>query len=270
MASNGYSNVEDKGFVSFGGALEEGAWKDISIKKHDSEDMLALSPVATTPVAVQWKLAGTWGIRTLVRAMSVGNTVELDKEWDAAQRSFSAGVASEEDHREPAHRAAAGRIRTALLSGAGTIQTQLDLDGEFDFGQTQLLLVEEKDLAADVKLTGLGPKLERIREATLALGKGIGREPGKNRAKARSLRIRDALQECSGAFNGIHDSLVWAIAHTPSGPDRDTLERLLAPFQALLDRYPKVPATTADDAKGAPEPAPTVPDAKGTPGTKIS
>lgn len=144
-----------------------------------------------------------------------------------------------------------------------------DLDGEFDFGQTQLLLVEEKHLAADVKLTGLGPKLERIREATLALGKGFGREPGKNRKKARSLRIRDALQECSGAFNGIHNGLVWAIAYTPSGPDRDTLEKLLAPFQALLDRYPNIPATAAGAAKGAPEPAPTVPDAKDTAGAKI-
>ena len=266
MPSNGYSNVEDKGFVSFAGAFEEGAWKDISIKNHDSEDMLALSPFATTPVAVQWKLAGTWGIRTLVQAMSVANTVELDKEWDAAQRSFAASIASEEDHQDPEHRAAAGRLRTALLSGAGTIQTQLDLDGEFDFGQTQLLLVEAKALAADVKLTGLGPKLERIREATLALGKGIGREPGKNRAKARSLRIRDALQVCSGAFNGIHNGLVWAIAHTPSGSDRDTLEKLLEPFQALLDRYPRIPVTAVDDAKG--DPAPVVPDAKDTPGAK--
>jgi hypothetical protein len=129
------------------------------------------------------------------------------------------------------------------------------------------LLVEEKALAADVKLTGLGSKLERIREATLALGKGIGREPGKNRAKARSLRIRDALQACSGAFNDIHNGLVWAIAHTPSGPDHDKLEKLLEPFQALLDRYPKIPATAAGDATA--EPAPTVPDTKDTPGTKI-
>ncbi len=117
MARNGYSSIDDKGYVSFASAFEEGAWKDISIKKHDSENMLAVSAFATTPLAVKWKLAGIWGIRTLVQAMSVGNTVELDQEWDAAQRSFSSSVAAEEDHQDPAHRAAAGRIRTALLSG---------------------------------------------------------------------------------------------------------------------------------------------------------
>jgi hypothetical protein len=267
MAGNGYGNVVDTGFLSFAGALEEGAWKDISIKKHDSEEMLASTPLVTTPVAVKWKLTSAWGIRALVAAMSVGNTADLDKEWDAAQRAFAAGVASEEDHQDPAYRAAAGRIRTALLSGAGTIQTQSDLDKEVDFGQKQLLLAEQKDLAADLKLTGLGPRLERIRAATLALGKGIGREPGKNRAPARSLRIRDALRECSGAFNLVHDDLVWAIAHTPSGPERDKLEKMLEPFQALLDRYPASPGATAGSVKPAFEPSPTETDAKDEPST---
>ena len=269
MARNGYSSVDDKGYLSFAGAFEEGAWKDISIKKHDSEDMLASSPFATTPLSVKWKLAGTWAIRTLVQGMSVGNTVDLDNEWDAAQRSFSAGVASEEDHQDPAHRAAAGRVRTALLSGAGTSQTQLDLDKEFDFGKKQLLLAEEKNLAADVKLIGLGPKLDRIRAATLALGEGTGRVPGKNRAKARSARTRDALAECSAAFNGIHDDLVWAIAHTASGPDRDKLEKLLEPFQALLDRYPTSPGTAAVEAKAAPAAETPVPDVKDASDSKI-
>ena len=86
--------------------------------------------------------------------------------------------------------------------------------------------------------------------------------PGKNRAPARWARMRDALQERSAAFNSIHDDLVWSIAHTPSGPERDKLEKLLEPFQSLLDRYP---ATTAA-AKA--EPAPT-PAAKDAPGTRI-
>lgn len=263
MAGKGYSNVDDKGFVSALEAFEEGAWKEITIKKHDSDDMIALSAVASLPIAVGWKLSGLWGIRGLVAAMSVGNNIALDNEWDASQRSFAAGVASEEDHKDPAHRAAAGRIRTALLDGAGTSQTQLDLDGEFEFGKKQLRLAEEKPLAADLKLTGLLPKLERIREATVALGNGIGREPGKNRAKPRSQRIRDALQECSAAFNGIHDGLLRAIAHSASGPDRDKLEKMLEPLQALLDRSPGTAATPVA------EPAPTAPDAKDASGTKI-
>lgn len=272
MTNKGYGTVGDKGFVSFLEAFGEGDWKNIDIQPYDSEEMLLKASFVTLPALVQRKLEGTWAIRTLIQTMSVGNNAELDSEWDAAQRSFAAGVASEEDHKEPAHRAAAGRLRTALLSGAGTLQTMLDLDGEYEFGKQQLLLAEEKPLAADIALTGLGPKLERIREATVALGQGIGRVPGKNRTKARSLRIREALQECTGAFNAIHHDLEWAIAHVPSGPDRAMLERLLAPLQALLERYPATPATATDAAKAtpAPTPAPTAPDAKDAPGTTIS
>lgn len=248
MAKNGYGSVDEKGFVSFGGALEEGAWKDVSIKKYDNDEMLAVSPFVSMPMAAICKLQGTWGIRALVQAMSVGNTAELDQEWDAAQRSFAAGVASEEDHQEPAHRAAAGRIRTSMLDGAGTAQTQLDLDKEYDFGMKQLRLAEEKSLASDLKLTGLGPKLERIRTATAALREGAGGGPGKNRAPARWARIRDALQACSLTFNVVHDQLVWAIGATPSGPERDKLEQMLEPFQALLDRYPSSTAAAAPAA----------------------
>jgi hypothetical protein len=119
--------------------------------------------------------------------------------------------------------------------------------------------------------------LDRIQEATVALGEGIGRAPGKNRAPSRSLRIRDALQECSAAFNRIHDGLVWAIGHTGSGPDRDKLEKMLAPLQALLDRYPATaaagagaatPAAGAGDPKAAPAAAAT--DGKDPSGGKIS
>lgn len=274
MASNGFGSVDETGFVSAGEVFEQGPWKDIQTKKHDSDEMIAQSPFVSTPTAVVWKLSGIWGIRGLVQAMSVGNGAELDQEWDASQRSFASSVASEEDHKDPAHRAAAGRIRTALLDGAGTGQTILDLDKEYDFGVKQLRLAAEDKLAADLKLTGLAPKLERIREATAALGEGTGRAPGKNRAPSRSLRIRDALQECSAAFNQIHDGLVWAIDHTSSGPERDKLEKMLQPLQALLDRYrataaakPTSPAAPAADAKAAPPAAAT--DGKDPSGGKI-
>ena len=52
MAQNGYGGVDGKGFVSFGGAFEEGAWESVQIKKHDNEEMIALSPIASLPTAV--------------------------------------------------------------------------------------------------------------------------------------------------------------------------------------------------------------------------
>jgi hypothetical protein len=146
-----------------------------------------------------------------------------------------------------------------------------DLDGEVEFGKKQLRLLEEKALAADLKLTGLGPKMDRIREATVALDKGTGRVPGKNRAKPRSIRVREALAECAAAFNSIHDDLVWAMAHSPSGPDRDKLEKLLEPLRAALDRAPATAAATpaVDAPAPAPHPATPAPDAKDPSGTKI-
>jgi hypothetical protein len=140
----------------------------------------------------------------------------------------------------------------------------------------QLRLAAEESLAADLKLTGLAPRLERIRAATAALRAGTGRVAGKNRAPARWTRTRTALQECSATFNSIHDQLVWAIDHTASGPDRDKLEQMLEPFQALLDRYPGAgaaaaaasPAAAPEDTKAAPAAKPA--DGKDPSGGKNS
>jgi hypothetical protein len=68
---------------------------------------------------------------------------------------------------------------------------------------------------------------------------------------------------------------VWAIDHTASGPDRDKLEQMLEPFQALLDRYPGAgaaatasPAATPGDGKAAPAATPA--DGKDPSGGKNS
>jgi hypothetical protein len=42
---------------------------------------------------------------------------------------------------------------------------------------------------------------------------------------------------------------------------------MLEPFQALLDRYPRIAAKAVDDAKA--EPVPVVPDLEDAPGTKV-
>src|SRR5262249_11868563 len=87
----------------------------------------------------------------------------------------------------------------------------------------------------------------RIDETTEALARGIGRGPGEKRSLPRGKLIRLARVACVSHFNGIHSELPWPIACSRPGEERSRLEQMLAPSQALLDRYP-APA-------GAPAPA---------------
>jgi hypothetical protein len=254
MAAYGYSYVTDKGFSAFARELEQSAWKDISIKKYNVEDRKPSSPLVEAPRPVIWKLRASWCIADLDAAL--GLTTEqlmvLDAEWDAAQRALNLYLASEAEHKDADRRAAAVRLRGSLLAGAGAEQTGYTYDEEVDFGYQQLSRADKAPLEADTKLLGLAPYLKRIDHATDALAKGIGREPGKKRAAARSKRLREAVTACTTAFNAIHDELDWLLAHTPAGKHRDALEALHAPFLALLDRYP--PRATPEPEPAAPPP----------------
>jgi hypothetical protein len=248
MSGYGYSFVTDKGFLAFARELEQGAWRPISLKKYDNPDALSKAPLADAPLAVAWKLRATWGIRALSAAVGTDILIELDQEWDSAQRALSYAVSAAEEHKKKDIRRAAARVRAALLSGAGTAQTQLALEQEVDFGRNQHDLASKKPLADDVIAIGASEHLARIHEATEALAKGLGRDSNKGRAPSRARRVRDALAACSTAFNGIHEEIAWAIDHSADGDERARLAQLLAPFEKLLARYPASGGVPADDA----------------------
>lgn len=113
-------------------------------------------------------------------------------------------------------------------------------------------------LLADVTLLGLTAMRDEIHQATEALAQGIGRGPGEKRAPSRSRRIRAAVAGCATAFNGIHGQLAWMSERTPPGAARTQLEAMLAPLQALLERYPASEGAEAE-AEAPDEPTePTV------------
>jgi hypothetical protein len=95
---------------------------------------------------------------------------------------------------------------------------------------------------------GLAAVVKQIEETTEALAKALGRGPGQKRSSPRSIRLREALTECSAAFNWIHQDLAWTAEHTPPGASRTQLDNLLAPFTALLSRFPPT-----SGAKGGPQ-----------------
>jgi hypothetical protein len=254
MARYGYGYVTDKGFASFARELSEGAWKDVLIKKHDTEaePPIAKGSLKEAALPVVWKLRATWEVRALLRAMGTATAddlVKLDGEWDSSQRALNLALLSEAEHKDVEHREAAERLRTALLMGGGTGQTQLSYEKEVDFGTAQTDLASKAPLSADVKKVGIAAHLKRVREATEALAVGLGRTPGQTRAASRARRIRDALAACAAAFNAIHEELGWIIEHAAPGPDRQELEALHAPFLALLDRYPPRAKTTSEEVE---------------------
>jgi hypothetical protein len=242
MAGKGYSFVPEKGFIAIVRDLSEGAWKDVALKKYDAPDRkLDGKLLMSAPRPVVWKLMLMWAVGDLQLALGMGLAELLDRldvDWDRVERRFHFAVAGAEEHDDPAHREAAGRVRAMMLMGNGTAQTNLGYDEEVDFGRQQVLLASKAPLSDDIKRLGLGGHVADIDNATEALAAGLGRAPGQKRATARSVRIREALVACSSAFNTVHDEIVWLLAHTVPGETHDLLTALLAPLEALLERYP--------------------------------
>ena len=254
MATYGYGNVPDRGFVGFERELDAGAWKRINAKKLDDEAKMNGAALLQEPHPVVWKLRLRWGIEAVVAALGATPMTALDEAWDAAQRRLFHRIAIGVDDRDRAVRDAADRLRSQLLSGAGTAQTQLDYDGEVDFGRQQITLTHEGGpLAADAKKLKLGDVLSEVANTTEALAKGLGRAGGEKR-KPPSRRLRDAVAECAATFNAVHDDLDWFASRTPPGPDRDHLHALLGPLEELLGRHQ--PASTPSVPPGEPPAGP--------------
>ena len=255
MARYGYSFVTDKGFSAFAADLDDGPWKKVSIKNYDTEDRIPADSLFKATRPIVWKLRLHWAIEDLdsARGASPELVKQLDNEWDAAQRAIHLFLQLELESQDPAHRAAAERLRGALLEGAGTEQTKASYDAEVDYGLQQLSRARKPPLDADAKLIGLAPHLNRIEAATQALAKGLGRELGKKRVTP-SKRYNDALSACTSTFNAVHDEMVWLLKHLPQGEEKELVEALLEPLVGLLERYP--PPRSAKSAEQAEEQAP--------------
>lgn len=265
MSNYGYSYVSDKAFVAFLHDLSEGAWKGVSIIKHDNPEKTVTAATLDASHPVVWKLRIVWAIAALKDALGTTTVDKLDAAWDAGQRRLFHQLATHADDKDAEVREAAGRLKAQLLDGDGTGQTILGYDEEVDFGRKQLELVKDGQGAADVKKLKLGDTMQDIKETTEALANGIGRKAGGKRTAAPSTRQREALAVCTAAFNGVHDDIAWFIEHTPNGPDRDKLSALQAPFEALLQRNPP-PAGKGGGGSAPAAPAEPAPAAPGTPG----
>lgn len=244
MAGLGYGSLADRAFVAFGNELEDGAWKDIVTKKYEGDAKESAAALLAAPQPVVWKLRLRFGIGSIVQALGVPTIASLDAEWDSAQRRLFHRIGAGAEAKDPAVRAAAARLAERLLSGSGTGQTQLDSDGEVDFGRNQIAITQSGPLAADVKKLKIEDALEDIKKATEDLAAGVGRSAGQKR-KAPSKALREAVAECAGSFNAVHEQIGWFLNRTPKGTERDTLTALLAPLEALLARGTPAPSAQA-------------------------
>ena len=252
MAAFGYGNVKDRAFVAFERELDDGAWKDIATDAYDASAKENASVLLNAPLPVIWKLRLRMGIASVLATLAAPNLGVLDNTWDASQRRLFHRIAVGIDDPNLAVRNAADRLFAGLLAGTGTAQTQLDYDAEVDFGRQQIALTREgSPLAADAKKLKLGDTLEDIDKATEALAKALGRGKGEKR-KSPSHQLRKAVSECASSFNGVHDDLAWMIERTPKGVERDRLEALLMPLEALLTRNPASGEAAAETSEATP------------------
>jgi hypothetical protein len=254
MAAFGYGNVPDRAFVAFERELEQGAWKEVSTKKYEESAKESAAALLGAPQPVVWKLRLRLGIASVLSSLGATSLAALDEAWDAAQRRLFHRIGAGVDDEDRTVRDAADRLRAQLLLGTGTGQTLLDYDAEVDFGLQQIALTHDKGpLAADARKLKLEGALADVKKTTEALAHGMGRSTGGKR-KPPSKQLRDAIAECAAAFNAVHVELAWFTSRTPKGADRDGLEALLTPLEALLSRN-----APAADTPAPPEEPPAAP-----------
>ncbi|MBK8252510.1 MAG: hypothetical protein IPK82_07560 [Polyangiaceae bacterium] len=244
MAAYGYGLLKENAFLGFSAELKTGAWGDIATKKWDGTTSAA--DLIQAPQPVIWKIRLTWGIAAVLASLGAPRLVDLDADWDAAQRRLYHGVAAARDDKNKAVQKAADRLAAALLTGAGTAQTNFSLDDEVDFGRAQIAATSKGGpLADDAEKLNLGAQLADVQKATDALAAALGRSNGQKR-HAPSKQLRLALSECAAAFNAVHEQVAWFVAKTPPGTDRDGLAALLQPLDELLSRNGPVTAVAAE------------------------
>jgi hypothetical protein len=103
--------------------------------------------------------------------------------------------------------------------------------------------------ARKLKLTDV---LEDVDKTTEALAQGLGRSTGEKR-KTPSKRLRDAVSECAGSFNAVHEEITWFLGQLPAGPDRERLTAVLEQLNALLARNAMAGQTDAPGKTETPE-----------------
>jgi hypothetical protein len=257
-ATTSYWNVSDKGYASFLTNLANDPWAEIPPPD-------PATPLSEVPTIVVLKHRLDRGVRGVLTAMGVSNKVMVaDQEWDRCQARLGARVSFDENDADPERRAAARRVRAALLSGGGTGQNALAPDLEVDFGGAQVNQCKDgTPLFADIQALGYQPLIHDIRVATDALAVAVGREIPGPRPLSRSIQIREAVRAAARAFNAVDDSMDDLLAETAEGtPAHAQLTKLRLSLQTLLARY-----ATHTPPAGADDPVPENPAAPSTPAT---
>ena len=254
-----YWNVSDKGYASFLTNLENAPWTEIPAPDPSK-------PLTDAPSLVVLKNRLDRAVRGVLVAMGVSNQVLLaDQEWDRCQARLNARVAFDENDTNADRRAAACRVRAALLSGAGTAQNALAPDLEVDFGGAQVNQCKQgTPLYADIQALGYQSIIDEIRAASAALAVAVGRDMPGPRAPSRSIQIREAVRTAARSFQAVDDSIEDLLSQTFAGsPAHAKLTKLRLSLQTLLARY----ATQTQSADLAPVPETPAPATPATPAT---
>lgn len=246
MTELSFVSVSTEGFAAFDAELSSGAWGAIDVLPYVGADGRAVLPLGDAPVFVALKLQLMWPIAEVVRALSgAGTAKSCDEAWDGTQKLLNGLLAVGLASKDPAQRAAAGRLQKLLVLGDGEKQTQLKYQQEVDFGRQQIRLMSDNQHASDVALLGLQSVLADISATTNALAQAIGHgETGLPPAK----RKRATTSACVQAFGAVAQQLEWLAEFGMAGADRQKAITLRLALVELAERYPRPQPNKANAA----------------------
>jgi hypothetical protein len=255
MARQGYgfSYVQSEGFTSFSEKLNVSPWRDLDITPYDtparklSNGILALSTPVLLKLMMKWALDD---LRTAELPTETLNADTVDRtRWDPPQKQLNKEIAAAESRPDPEDKAAATRLRAALLKGRGTQQTQLPIPQEVRFGYAQVLKARSDTLSKDVARFNLTNLIDEIYKATQALDQASG-------YTERNKRQTEGLSRCVSTFNWVVGTLDLLLP-SANEQERTLLQTMRDPLQKLLDDYPAPTDTSDEDPPTLVDPEPT-------------
>jgi hypothetical protein len=257
MPNHGYYRASQETLSTISQTLEGKPWGEIDIaaflKANDELEIPVLSLLKRRMVQ-----KGT----ALLQAISVSSEElsTLDSRWDSPQRKLSSRIREAESDEDQALNDAAARLRTALLKGQGTAQTQLPYEEEIKFGKMQVGLARapKKEgqttptIAEDLETIGATPLIADIEKRTQEFEAALAQVPPEARNASRSARIKLATTDLVDELSHSHDELQRQIEAANAPETKDRLTKLLAVLQNLIPAPPSsvvIPATPEPSEK---------------------
>lgn len=252
MSNQGYYRASQDDLAALSKKLrEESPWKEIDILPYESAANQLQTPIL--PLLKRRLLQRNEALLAALGSASDALT-KLDAAWDVAQRRFVRRIEDAEEGDEQ-ERAAAARLRNALLLGGGLAQTRLPFREEVTFGEKQVALARREPLHTDIKTLELSPLVDEIRARTAALAEGLRAVPFQSEKTTRTAQIRIATSRLAEQLERTDDELSMQEEEASDAKTKTQLQSLIGALRKIIPA-PELTDKTAARPAPATEPQP--------------